>query len=170
MDILFEFHKNQEFMLRKFSARESTESLSKSVKKFFCCFFFLMLGSYAGITVTFWIIWPDFKLWCAQYVVMTFIIHAQSFQILAYSKLIHFQLKIFNVIAIEKLDLKGQEDFRKTLLTIHEFSEKVNRTFAAPLLAVISYFYISVLSNLHWFFMSLFNMTHLSGECTANCF
>lgn len=170
MEILYQFHRNQEFMLKFYSPRKSTESIHESVTKHFYYFFSAMLASYAAIVVTFRIYWPDWKLYCVQYVVMTFIIHAQSFQILAYSKLIRFQMKLFNSIATEKLSFKGQEEFRSSLLLIFEFVQKVNNTFSASLLAVMCYVYMSVLSNLHWSFMSLVEMTHLYGESFSSCF
>lgn len=157
-------------MLKNFSFQEGVvKSLNKSDTKHFLYFFSAMLGSYAGIAITLRIWWPDLKFYCAQYVVLTFIIHAQSYQILAYSKLIRFQLKEFNNIVIEQLELKGQESLRKKLLKIFEFVEKVNKTFSPSLLIIMAYFYMSVLSNFHWLSMSLFEFAHLSGKYIHIC-
>lgn len=170
MEILSLFHKNQDFMLTNFSSQKSTESVDKSVTKHFFYFFSAMLVSYTGMTVCCLIFWPNLKFWCAQYVVMKIVIHAQTFQILAYSKLIRFQLELFNEIATDQLDLNEQENFRKTLFMIFDFAEKVNKTFSASLLLVMSYFYMSFLSDLHWIFMSVFEKTYLSGEFVQNPF
>lgn len=126
-----------------------------------------MFFSYAGIIYCMELFLPGHEFYCAQYVMLTFIIHAQAFQILVYSKMIRFQLTLFNSIKTEELDMQKQENFEKALLLIFNFAEKVNETFSASLLTVMIYVYMSLLENLHWFLMGVLQRTHLIGK--QNC-
>lgn len=159
---LYQFQNNQDFILKNFSLVEEPKSLEKCITIFFIQYFCVMLASYIGIIICMGTFLPDEKLYCAQYVVLTFVIHAQSFQILAYSKLITFQLKLFNAIDTKQLDKIGQKKFKNTLFSVFEFADKVNRIFSASLLTALFYVYMSLLGNLHWFFMSILSDTHLS--------
>lgn len=164
--ILDQFHNNQAFMRNNFSFSESLKCLDKKVTKHFVYFYFPMLLSYAGIFVGMEVFFPDRQIYYFEYVMLTVFIHAQAFQLLAYSKLIRFQLKLFNLIITEKLDQNGEEKFRKTILLIFEFAERVNKTFAASLLSAMVYVYLSLLGNLYWFFLCVFEKGYaqMSGK------
>lgn len=131
VQILVQFHNNQEFMQNNFSFKGSLKCLDKKLTKPFCYFFCAMLVSYAGIILFMELYFSDQRLYFIQYVLLTVFMHAQAFQILAYSKLIRFQLELFNSIATEDLDQKGEEKFRRTLLLIFEFSDQTNKTFSS---------------------------------------
>lgn len=164
--ILDQFHNNQAFMRNNFSFSESLKCLDKKVTKHFVYFYCPMLLSYAGIFVGMEVFFPDRQIYYFEYVMLTVFIHAQAFQLLAYSKLVRFQLKLFNLIKTEELDQHGEEKFRKTILLIFEFAEKVNKTFAASLLSAMVYVYLSLLGNLYWFFLCVFEKGYaqMSGK------
>lgn len=82
------------------------------------------------------------------------IVHAQSFQILEFSKIIEQQLQAFNGIAIGKLNENGQKNLKQTIVKIFEHVEQSNKAFSSVMLLSLFWVYASILSNLHWIGLS----------------
>lgn len=172
MAILTQFHKNFEFIQKRFFPLKNPKSLNKSVSIQFCCLFSVLLISSIGIIICMQLYFPDEKLYSLQYIMLTVLVQAQSFQILAYSKLIRFQLKLLTSIAAESLDLNGQESLRKAFLMVFDCAEKINEIFSFALLSTMFWMYLSLLGNLYSSFVCIIidEYAQLIGRAQSSIF
>lgn len=150
IEILDQFRKNQNYIKFNFPMDDRSQNLKKCVTKLFLRFFTAMLFSYIGVAFCTLLFFPEGKLYCAQYILLTAFIHAQSFQIFAYSKMISFQLKHLNFVIFERFDVNAQEIFRKALMQVFTFVDQTNKTFSAALLTAMFWLYLTFLDNLYF--------------------
>lgn len=152
-----DFSEHQTFIENFFELQTTVPSLEtfrSNITLQFICFFVFTSLCYIGSVCFIAVYFPEGMLFSLHYQVMTMIVHAQSFQILEFSKMIEQQLQAFNGIAIGKLNENGQKNLKQTIVKIFEHVEQSNKAFSSVMLLSLFWVYASILSNLHWIGLS----------------
>lgn len=153
LEVLLHFKLHQKFIEHYFELQKSfpqLEAFKKNVTLQFVFFSSIFVTSYIGSASFTAACCPENLLFSFQYQIMTMIVHAQSFQILIFSKMIEHKINLFTCIRIENLSKSGQKCLKKTIVKTFESVEKYNKIFSASMLLTLSWIYTSLLSNLHW--------------------
>lgn len=166
LELLMDFSVHQSFIENFFQLQKtfpSLETLRGNITSQFACFSMLTSLCYVG-SVCFTAFYnTDGLLFSLHYQVMTMIVHAQSFQILEFSKISEHQLQAFNGIKIGKLNENGLKTLKGTIIDIFGHVQQSNKVFSSVMVLTLFWIYSSVLSNLHWIGLSFL------GEQNATC-